>query len=208
MKARENSVKSIKHAVIYVPGLGDHKLGGRGRLLKTWRFKGVHIELCPMHWTVHEPWEEKLSWLIERIDQRHAEGKTVSIIGESAGASAVINAVWLRSDKLTTAILLCGKSQYPERVAPQLYRRNPAFREALTDSHAIVPRLTKSQKAKLLNLHPVFDLTVPVWETRITGVRNSTFPFILHATGIIFAMTVWKWWIVRYIKKQAKGATV
>ena len=180
-------------------------LKGRTKLLKAWHFKDVEIEICRMYWTVNDPWEEKLARLIERIDECHAEGKLVSIIGESAGAAAVINAVYLRQHKLNAAILLCGKSQYPERVAPQLYHRNPAFRDALTDSQTIVGQLTKSQKKLLLNLHPIFDLTVPVWETKIAGVRNRTFPFIMHAVGIVFAMTVWNWWIVRYIKKQAKS---
>lgn len=155
-----------------------------------------------MDWTVDTPWEEKLTRLIGKIDGHHAEGKHVALIGESAGASAVINAVYLRSEKLTAAILLCGKSQYPERVSPHLYRKNPALLDALTDSHKIIQKLTKEQKALLLNLHPLLDLTVPVWETKIPGVSNRVFPSILHAPSIVFAMTVWSWWIVRFIKKR------
>lgn len=193
------------HSIIYIPGLGDHSLKGRSKLLKPWsRYKDIEIELCPMHWTVNEPWEEKLSWLINKIDHRHGEGKLVTIIGESAGATAVINALWLRSDKLHAAVLLCGKSQYPDRVSPHLYRRNPAFREALTDSHKIIQNLTHKQKDLLLNWHPILDLTVPVAETKIPGVKNKLFPALLHAISIVSAMTIWNWQVVHHIRKRAK----
>jgi hypothetical protein len=192
-----------RHAVIYVPGIGDHALNGRKNLLWAWRYKNIDIEVCRMYWTVDEPWEDKLARLVTLIDQRHAEGKLVTIIGESAGATAVINALFISTDKLHNAILLCGKSQYPERVGASIYRRNPAFKEALTDSHAIVQRLTKKQKAMLINMRPLFDQTVPVGETKIPGVRNIVIPSAFHAVSIVFAMTFWNWRIVRLMRRHA-----
>lgn len=193
-----------QHAVIYIPGLGDHSLSGRQKLISTWKYRDVAIELCPMYWTVDEPWETKLSRLLELIETRHAEGKLVSIIGESAGATAVIHATYMQRRKLHSAILLCGKSQFPERVASHLYRKNPAFRDALTSSHKIVQELTDNQKAIMHNFYPLVDPTVPPWETKIPGVKNHVFPAALHAAGIVFAMTAWSWRIVRIIKR--KGA--
>lgn len=191
-----------QHVVLYVPGLGDRNLSGRQSLLRFWSYRSVSIEICPMNWTVDEAWQTKLSRLIDWISHYHDEGRQVSIVGESAGATAVIQALQLQPDKLKAVILLCGKSQYPNRVAQYRYKQNPALYDALVGSDAAVHKLTEMHKQKILNLHPLFDPVVPVPETKISGVKNSTMPMIGHATSIVFANTLWSWRIVRFIKKQ------
>lgn len=154
-----------------------------------------------MDWTVAEPWQTKLDRLLNRIDELVAGGKTVSLIGESAGASAAIVALTKQEAKLNRVILLCGKFQYPERVAQWRYKLNPSFKDALTESHALVPKLTTTQRAKLINLHPIYDNVVPVVETKEPRFKNSVMPIIGHASSIVFANTLWSWRIVRFIKK-------
>ncbi len=155
-----------------------------------------------MDWTIKEPWEAKLGRLLARIDELVAEGKTVSLIGESAGASAVIVTLTKREAKLNRVILLCGKYQYPDKVAAYRYKLNPTFRAALTESHSLVPKLTKSQRGKLINLHPIYDPVVPVAETKIPKFKDNTMPIIGHATSIVFANTLWSWRIVRFVKSS------
>ncbi len=157
-----------------------------------------------MQWTVDEPWQKKLDRLTARIDQLHTESKLVSLIGESAGASAVTQALNLRTDKLNGVVLLCGKSRYPDWVAAWRYSQNPALHDALTKSQEAMRNFSKNQKARILNLHPVFDPVVPVAETRIEGVKNSMMPIIGHATSIVFANTLWSWRIVRFIRLRAR----
>ena len=156
-----------------------------------------------MNWTVDEPWHDKLNRLVSTIDRHVKAGKTLSLIGESAGASAVINALGIRSRSLRTVILLCGKTQYPDRVAAYRYRQNPALRQALIASSHIINQLTNEQKEKLLNLHPILDPVVPVSETKIPNVKNSVMPTFGHALSIVFANTIWSWWIVRFIRHRS-----
>ena len=156
-----------------------------------------------MNWTVDEPWHDKLNRLVSTIDRHVKAGKTLSLIGESAGASAVINALGIRSRSLRTVILLCGKTQYPDRVAAYRYRQNPTLRQALIASSQIINQLTNEQKEKLLNLHPILDPVVPVSETKISNVKNSVMPSIGHAMSIVFANTIWSWWIVRFIRHRS-----
>lgn len=195
----------MKHTILYIPGLGDSNLAGRRKLLSLWRFRHVSIEICSMDWTVAEPWQTKLDKLQKRIDELVDQGSNVSLIGESAGASAVIVALTKQEMKLNQVILLCGKFQYPGRVATWRYKLNPSFKDALTESHELVPKLTESQKAKLINLHPIYDNVVPVTETKEPGFKNSVMPIIGHATSIVFANTIWSWRIVHYIRSAARA---
>lgn len=196
----------MKHTIIYVPGLGDSNLSGRRKLLSFWHFRNVRIEICSMDWTLAEPWQAKLDRLLEQIDKLVSERKTVSLIGESAGASAVIVALTRREAKLNRVILLCGKYQYPDRVAAYRYKLNPMFKDALTESHALVSNLTADQKTKIINLHPIYDPVVPVAETKEPGFKDSTMPIIGHATSIVFANTIWSWRIVHFVRSGARAS--
>lgn len=193
-----------QHIVLYVPGLGDHRLKMRQRGLNTWHYHNIRIEMVPKKWRVDESWESKLQRLLDIIDNYYDQGKTVSLIGESAGATAVLQALEDRTDRINAVILLCGKSQYPTRVAGRLYQRNPALKEAMVRSHSVVEQLTSEQKVKILNLHPLADPVVPVWETRIPGVKESTMPVIGHLTGIGFGITLWSWRIVKFIRWRSR----
>jgi hypothetical protein len=193
--------KSIK--VIYVPGLGDKNLKGRRMLLNMWHFRNVSIEICSMRWSIDEPWDTKLERLLKRIEECKQQGDSVTLVGESAGASAVINAL-SKTDAVNGVVLLCGKSQYPDRVAQYRYNQNPTLRSALIHSNQAVGNLTGPQKQKVLNLYPIFDPVVPVQETKISGVRNAVMPIIGHATSIVFANTLWSWRIVRFARLRAR----
>jgi len=192
----------MNHIIIYVPGLGDRDLTKRRRLLSLWHFRNVQIEICSMDWSVDVPWQTKLDKLIGRIDELAKAGHTVSLVGESAGAAAVLQALAARDSSLNRVILLCGKFQYPERVASWRYQQNPSFKDALTLSHTLLPKLAESQKSKLVNLHPIFDPVVPVAENKTAGFKNSLMPIAGHATSIVFANTIWSWRIVRLIKSS------
>lgn len=194
-----------QHIVIYVPGLGDKSINARRRLFGLWRYKDIDIEVFVPNWQTDESWQIKLNRLLARIDQLHTDGKIVSLVGESAGASAVTQALKLRAEVLNAVVLLCGKSRYPERVAAWRYQQNPALREAITLSHIAVRKLSTYQKQKILNLHPMYDPIMPVQETKIPGIKNALIPTVGHATSIVFSMTFWSWRIVRFVRLRARA---
>lgn len=192
-----------QHVVLYVPGLGDLNLRNRQKLLNLWHFKRVRIEICPMYWQKNEPWQKKLDRLLARIDELYAQQFFVSLIGESAGASAVVQAMKLRHSKLNAGILLCGKTQFPDRVSSRLYALNPALKNAVVASQTAVNSLTPQEKAKMLNLHPIADPVVPVKETKIPGVADAVMPVIGHALSIGFGMSIWSFRIVKFIRSKS-----
>jgi pimeloyl-ACP methyl ester carboxylesterase len=195
------SKTKIRHKILYISGLGDHAPQTRKRLGLFWHYKHVDFEVFPMRWGVDELWAIKLDRLLKQIDTYTAKGYTVSLIGESAGASAAINALRKRTKMLRAVVLLCGKSQYPNRVASRLYTKNPSLRNSLADSHHIAQNLTSDEKHKILNIHPIADEVVPVWETKIPGVKNVRIPSVGHAPSILLGATLYNLIIVRFIKR-------
>lgn len=194
----------MKHVILYVPGLGDTNISGRKKMLAVWHYRNIRIEAVPMNWQVDEPWQDKLSRLLARIDGLTTEGVRVSLIGESAGASAVMCALQRRAQHLNAVILLCGKSQYPDHISSHLRRRNPALHAAVSESQRYIQAMSDDAKRKLLNVHPIADPVVPVQETKIPGVQNTRIPSFGHATSIVFGMTVWSFRIVHFIRKRGK----
>lgn len=192
--------KTTHHKILYIPGLGDHAPQTRKQLGLFWQYKYVDFEIFPMRWSGDEPWLTKRNRLLKQIDTYTDAGFTVSLIGESAGASAAMNALHERGESLRAVILLCGKSQYPTRVAARLYTKNPALRGALKDSHTIIQKLTTAEKHKILNIHPLVDEVVPIWETKIPGVKNTRIPAVGHAPSIILGATLCNFIIVRFIR--------
>lgn len=190
--------------IIYVPGLGDRKLSGRKRAFKLWHFRKVRAKVCEMGWAVDEPWPTKLARLNGLIQSTAGENVSITLVGESAGASAVTQALVSNPDLVDGVVLLCGKSQYPEFLGDGFVRKNPTLKIAVTASAAAIATLTTDQKARILNLHPVLDPIVPVAETKIPGVRESTMPMVGHITSIAFAITIWSWRIVRFARARAK----
>lgn len=155
-----------------------------------------------MKWSINEPWKVKLQRLLTLISEKNNEGYIVSLIGESAGASAAMQAFVQQEDSLCALILLCGKSQHPETVSKRLFKRHPALEDAVKASDTAVKYLTDQQKAKILNLHPLFDPVVPVKETKIPGVKDNRMPIIGHATSIVFANVFWAGRIIRFAKSR------
>lgn len=195
-----------QHTVIYIPGLGDTNIQNRQKMLKIWHYRHMEITTHTMNWQVDEPWQDKLDGLLNDIDTYTAAGKTVSLIGESAGASAAMQALQLRTTSLNAVILLCGKTQYPDRLGAHVRRKNPQLYESVSSSHAYIQKMPKSDKKKVLNMHPIIDPVVPVHETEINGVQNARLPSFGHAASIIFAMIFWNFRMVHFIRKDKRSA--
>jgi hypothetical protein len=192
-----------KHIILYVPGLGDHNLSGQQRALKLWRLYSVRTEISVMNWQVDEPWDLKFERLLQRIDFHHKKGREVSLIGVSAGSTAVLQALIMRRNKIKSAALVCGKFQYPETVHPMRYKINPALKDALTTSSRALEKLTDDDKQQLRMYRPIYDNLLPVKETHIPGVKTVVMPAITHVGGIAYAITFGSWQIIRFLKKPS-----
>jgi hypothetical protein len=185
---------------IYVPGLGDQSPRLQATTVFLWRLHGMRGVLVPMHWAVVEPFEKKLDRLLYVIDQYTREGYEVSLVGSSAGATAILNAFDQRKEKIYRLICICGKIHHPETVSSQLYAQNPAFKESIQYVQTVIRRLSVDDRARILCVLPHADTYVPVEDSRIKGTFEKVLPISGHAVSIGYALTLGSGSVLSFLK--------
>jgi hypothetical protein len=187
--------------VLYIPGLGDHKVGGQQRAVSTWKRWGVTPELFQMNWADGEPWENKFSRLLDRIDELNNAGSKVALVGASAGASAVINAFAARKHIVVGSVLLSGKVNRPSAVGDSFKRNNPAFWTSINDCQEALASLNTNDRGRILSRYGVLDEMVPFTDSVIKGARNRAVPTIGHAFNIGSQLLIGAPSFIKYLKR-------
>ena len=191
-----------KHVILYVPGLGDGLDNARQLALRFWRIYGVEAYVHPMCWADGERFAPKLERLLNHIDELHAAGKRVSLVGESAGASAAMNAYAQRPNGIHRVAHICGKLRGAQNVSGYTYGRNPAFAESMAQLPKSVEQLSSSQMQRVLSVHPLADMSVPVRDTILPGINVRTIPSINHMLSIALGITIFSGLLVGFIKRR------
>ena len=191
----------MKHVVLYVPGLGDSRITGRKLLVASWYLYGVRPVVHQMNWADRQPFSGKLASLLEPIDSLAAAGHTVSLVGESAGAGAAMNAYAARQDVIHRVACICGKLRGASTVSSYTYGHNPAFGESMVQLSASLGALPAERRQRIRSVHPVADATVPVSETYVDGADMRTIPTRGHMLSIILGDTLFGWLLVGFLKR-------
>jgi hypothetical protein len=190
--------------IIYIPGIGDHKLAGQQKAINTWHFYRVEAEICQMNWIDGQPWPPKFERILNRIDTLVAEGNQVGLVGVSAGASAAINAYAARKDKLAGLVCIAGKILRPQTIGGKYKRQNPAFVTSAYDCQKSLATLNEADRQRIQTRFGIFDNIVLTRDSRIEGAHNKRVPMILHTPIIATQIYLAAWSITRFLKHQAK----
>jgi hypothetical protein len=175
--------------IIYVPGLGDRKVGTQQKVVHTWRWWGVEPELFQVNWGDKGPWEPKFQRLLARIDVLTSDGKRVGLVGVSAGASAVINAYAARKDQVVGVVCIAGKINRPQHIAKHYARKNPALITSVHDCEKAIATLNSNDRSHILSRFAVLDGIVPKIDSRVSGAHNRLSPTIGHTPTIAIQIT-------------------
>jgi pimeloyl-ACP methyl ester carboxylesterase len=190
----------MKHHIIYLPGLSDHK-PGQAWLLQAWRLQGITPHFHYLGWhDQDETFESKLMKVVERIDQIAANNVKVSLVGTSAGASMALHAYLARREKIHRLIFLCGKLQHIETVSEDYYQKNPSFRAALGKLPGAIAQLKAVDKAMMLTVRPRRDPVVSVKDMLLPGVKSITLPTSGHGLSIVAAVTIYSPRLIQFLK--------
>lgn len=196
------------HTIIYVTGLGDgvsdRNVAWQRRIIRCWRLWGVNAEIFQMKWADDEPFQYKIERLLARVDELDTRGHKISLVGVSAGASAALAAFVARKPIISGVVFICGKLAHPETVQQSYYDENPAFQAAMQQLNANLSKLNQADTQKLLSIHPLYDQTVRVRDTKIAGVRWRAIPTLLHVPSIALGITLFLPIGLLFLKKRAK----
>jgi pimeloyl-ACP methyl ester carboxylesterase len=196
----------VQHHVFYVPGILDDIYHAQGILVATWRLYGVHPHIHEMPWAGDGSYDSKFKKLLAAIDGQLERGHKVSLVGASAGASAVINAYADRTDKISGLVYVCGKINGAENVSDDTYSHNPAFKTSMQQLQTNLLNLANEDKNKMLSLYSQADRAVPHEATYIPGVEEKALPAIRHGKAIIYSLSLGAPIIISHLKRQARSA--
>lgn len=192
----------MQHHVIYVPGLGDNHNGAQRLAPKLWEIFGIKGHSYVMNWADKESFAPKLERLLKLIDELASNGNKVSLVGTSAGASAVLVAYAARLDKISGVVCICGKINHPETIRPARFVENPAFKESLAELQKILPKLGPEARSRIMSIHPLADGSVPPSDTIIPGAREKLVPTIGHAFSILVSLAFYGPVIVSFLRRS------
>lgn len=193
------------HDVIYIPGLGDHRAKGQELLIKSWRLWGVRPHIIRTVWNDGQEFLPKLEKVLDVIDQLHAAGHRVYLVGASAGATMAINAYAARQDKVGGVVLIAGWVNYPGNIGPGYRRKNPAFVESAYRVQTSLESLQSNEKVGHIQSRcAIVDPIVPRKYSLIPGAHMKTVLSLGHAptiaTQLLFGAPFW----VHFLKRRAK----
>lgn len=188
----------MKHFVIYIPGLGDD-VTVRNKLLSWWHFKDVQVTLVPMNWYgADQDFHKKQEAVLQAIDEAIDNGFTVSVIGESAGASMALNVAALRP-AVRRVITIAGLNDTFTDISPSISSRSPSFIQSV---RAIETAMKTLDLDRIHTIRALADFTVYARHTRIRGAHNHILPTIGHLVTIGLCLTVFSPYVIRLIKKR------
>lgn len=191
------------HHVIIVPGLS-----GSSPLLEWWMQRwesfGFTIHIFEPHWYhKQEHFQPKLKKLVTLIDALSNKNAYVSLLGISAGGSAIINAFAERKSKIHRVINLCGRLRAGENVFPSLdiaASRSQSFKESVLLCEQKQKTFSPKDLAKIMTVRPLWDETVPLSSSDLKGATNIQIISIEHMLSICLALTIYKKPLIDFLK--------
>ncbi len=193
----------MAHHIIYVPGIQDDLFHAQSLIIKFWRLFGVCGHCHPLPWAGQGDYATKAATLLARIDDYVAAGHRVSLVGASAGASAVLNAYAARRTAVSGVAYICAKINRPETVSAETLGENPAFKTALALLQANLQTFDAADKSRFYSFYSVKDGTVAYADTRVNGVRESKLAPLGHGLAIIYCLTFGFPKLLRVLKPAA-----
>ncbi|MBI5620579.1 hypothetical protein HY949_02270 [Candidatus Gottesmanbacteria bacterium] len=186
---------SCKNKVIIIPGLGD-ETRVLGYITRQWKRYGLDLVVYSVGWhDGKESFPLKLSRFVQMIDELVKNGNKVSLVGTSAGGSAVVNAFIERKSKIHRVINICGRLKVGPTTGYRSFDKktssSPAFAESVRLCEKGIKLLTATDRKKIMTVHAKFgDELVPPETTMINGAHNTYIPTMEHVVSISAALTI------------------
>ena len=195
--------------LIYLPGIGDAPpTSAQAKALRTWPWWGVEAEIFELHWADDVVWRDKFQRLLVRIDELQAAGKTIALVGISAGASAAINAYAARSNAIHGVVCVAGKVNRPQAIGRYYRQNNPSFVESVEAAQTSLRQLSSSDRQRILSRYALLDGSVVRSDSIIPGAHNRLVFTIGHIFTIATQITLGAPSFIRFLKRLPRDRMV
>jgi hypothetical protein len=128
----------------------------------------------------------------------------VALVGDSAGASVIINAYAARQKEIIAVVAICGKINRHEMIGQRYRSAHPAFVPSVSSTVSALENLDDEKRRHILSRYALFDELVRPADSIILGARNrrvlSVGHFLTIATQLIFGAPSF----IKFIKSQAR----
>jgi hypothetical protein len=199
----------MSHHVIYVPGLDDQRKGYEF-LINKWKIYGVIPHVHRVGWKNGEKsFTPKLQRLVAEVKNHIKEGHVVSLVGGSAGGSAVLNA-FLEVPEINAVVNICGRLRTGENVSPTLEQaasKSPSFKGSVELFEKKEPQMKEEQRRRVMTLTPLWDEVVPKETVWLKGAVNKTIPSVEHMMSGLLGMTLYSPIVIGFIKEVGRRGT-
>ena len=155
-----------------------------------------------MNWQSDETIEEKLGRVRSRIVAWHQREYSIVLVGESAGGCVALNALLEQPDSVQGVVTVCGLNNPYARIGQTTQLTNPAIQPALDLLAKNIKRLQPEIAARVVSIHPEYDPTVAITDTKVPGGRELGVAGKGHMSVITRYLTIRSRFIIRLIKKS------
>lgn len=187
-----------EHHIIYVPGLNDQSMFNRAvtKVIKGptgLGRDGIKVDVFEPKWKQKSNFAPELKRIVQIIDELAEQGD-VSLVGQSAGGSVVLNAYTERSARVTGVVNVGGRlrsGQHVYRTLKRAAEKDPGFEEFVLMFQEREKNLTAEERKKIMTIRPFLDEGVPASTVSLEGATNVSVPVIGHIIGGISICTIY-----------------
>ena len=197
---------SKEHRVIIVPGLGDDS-DKISWATNHWRKHCLDPVVHSIGWRDKDAeFQSKLNILVKLIDQLTKDGDKVSLVGCSAGGSAVLNAFFERKNVVHRVISVCGRlrsgNQKGFRSFETRTASSPSFAQSVQLFESREDLLSDKDRQKIMTVRALFgDELVPADTTILRGAYNTVVPTPEHVFSIGMSLTLFSGPLITFLTK-------
>lgn len=189
-----------QHTVIIVPGIPAFSIFLK--ILTSWfRLIGLIPVVLDIHWTdTSSNFKQKIQPLFNLIDTSSQNGN-VSLIGISAGGSAVLNAFCQRKNSVQEVVTICSRLGKEKGTLSTNMKKYPSFRESIELLEQSKLLLSPADKRKILTIRSIFDEKMSSSLMILEGAQQSTIFMVFHVLIIFFALSFFSNSVITFLKK-------
>lgn len=192
----------MQHLVI-IPGLGDDVRYTKF-LVRNWKKKyKITPHVIGFGWSGEaSEFGSKYKNISNYLDDLLEKEDDVSLLGISAGGSAVVNLFSERKNKIKKVITVCGRLS-DININPSWKNNSDSLRilkESIKICEKNIENISPEDKKKIMTIRPFYDDIVPVRTMTIDGAKNMRVNSVQHMISIYLAMTLYSGSIVKFIK--------